>query len=102
MVRFIHLPPYLSDIMSSPVYAAGVAVRFPLRSDMTNLTLYIVQSALVTLAPCGFIATEYMLLGRLAAWLRGTRHLLIPANRITLVFMTSDVVTFLIQVSSAK
>lgn len=65
---------------------------------MTSLPIYIAENALVTLAPCGFIATEYMLLGRLAAWLRGTHHLLIPANRITLVFMSSDIITFLIQV----
>ena len=80
------------------VYAVGIVLRFPLRTHLTSRNLFIVENLLVIVAPCGFIATEYMILGRLSAWLRCTRHLLVPANRITLIFMLSDVVTFLLQV----
>lgn len=56
------------------------------------------QYLFVTLSPCGFIAAEYVLLGRMAKWLGGDRHLLIRPQRITLAFVLSDVTTFLIQV----
>lgn len=65
---------------------------------MTAFGLFMAQNLMTTLAPCLFIATEYMILGRLAAWLRCTRFLLIPAGRITLIFVMSDVCTFMIQV----
>lgn len=51
----------------------------------------------VTLSPCGIIAAEYVLLGRLSRWLGGNRHMLVSPQRVTLVFVMSDVTTFLIQ-----
>lgn len=45
------------------------------------------------------IATVYAMLARLAENLNAQRHLLVPARRITLIFILSDVFTFLIQVS---
>ena len=59
--------------------------------------MYILYYLFVTLSPCGFIAAEYVLLGRIARWVNGDRHLLISPRRITLVFVLSDVTTFLIQ-----
>ncbi|KAJ3559614.1 hypothetical protein NM688_g234 [Phlebia brevispora] len=87
----------LAMVIGCYIYAVGIAMRFPLHNNRTSLILYIIESLFVTLAPCGFIATEYMILGRLAAWLRCTRHLLIPANRVTFVFVMSDVISFGIQ-----
>ncbi len=89
---------FLVLIFCSPVYAIGVVLRFPLRKNLTSRKLFIVENLLVIVAPCGFIATEYMILGRLAVWLQCTRHLLVPANRITMVFLLSDIATFLLQV----
>ena len=60
--------------------------------------IYIVEYLFVTLSPCGFIAAEYVLLGRIARWLKANSHMLIPPQKITLVFVMSDVTTFLIQV----
>ena len=40
------------------------------------------------------------MLSRFATTLGAERHLLIPAKRITLIFVLSDVFTFLIQVSN--
>lgn len=51
------------------------------------------------LQPCAFIASEYMLMGRLARYIDSNAHLLIPPKRITVVFVASDITTFLIQVS---
>ena len=72
--------------------------RFGLHLHPESHSLYILEYLFVVLSPCGFIATEYVLLGRLARWLKASQHVLIPPNRITLVFVLSDVSTFLIQV----
>lgn len=73
-------------------------MRFAEHNNPDSIGLYIGMNMQVTLAPCGFIAAMYMLLGRLAVWLRCTRYLALPAKRVTLVFVCSDVVTFMIQV----
>lgn len=49
------------------------------------------------LSPCGFIATNYMILGRLARHLGHGDYLFISPTRVTTVFVWSDVTTFLIQ-----
>ena len=60
--------------------------------------MFLVMNLAVSLAPCGFIASTYMLLGRLAVRVRSAHRLLIRASRVTLVFVISDIVTFIIQV----
>lgn len=42
-----------------------------------------------------------MLLGRLALYLKSHEHLLIPPQRITVVFVASDISTFLVQAAGA-
>ena len=73
-------------------------MRFGLHQHPESTGIYIIEYLFVTLSPCGFIAAEYVLLGRLARWLDASTHILIPPQRITLVFVLSDVTTFLIQV----
>lgn len=73
-------------------------MRFGLHLHPESTGIYIIEYLFVTLSPCGFIAAEYVLLGRLARWLDASSHVLIPPRRITLVFVLSDVTTFLIQV----
>lgn len=68
-----------------------------MHSNPRSKGIYIVEYLFVVLSPCAFIAADYVLLGRLAAHLQASRHLLIPARRITLVFILSDVSTFLVQ-----
>lgn len=86
------------ELTISPAYALGIAFRFGLHNNPDSLMLYVLYNLFATLSPCGFIAGEYVLLGRLARWLGGERHVLIPAKKITLVFVMSDVLTFLTQV----
>ena len=50
------------------------------------------------LKPCFFIAANYILLGRLAREIDCGDHVLLPLRRLTLVFVMSDVTTFIIQV----
>lgn len=51
--------------------------------------------------PCTFIAATYVLLGRLAKYLRADKYLFIRPNRVSVIFVLADVVTFLIQVRAA-
>ena len=60
--------------------------------------LYIVEYLFVVLSPCAFIAANYVLLGRLARHVDCSKYLLVPAKRITIIFIASDISTFLIQV----
>ena len=45
------------------------------------------------------MAAEYVILGRLVHWVNGDKYLLVRPSRVTKVFVASDVITFLIQVS---
>lgn len=79
-------------------FAAGIGLRWPLAEDPTQKMLYIAQNTLIVLSPCGFIAANYVLLGRMARWLKCNSYMLIRPERVTLFFVGSDVVTFLVQV----
>ncbi|KAF8261380.1 RTA1 like protein-domain-containing protein, partial [Lactarius quietus] len=78
-------------------FALGIACRFGLHVKPDSRRIYIAESFFVILSPCAFIAADYVLLGRLARYLGSGKHLLVPANRITITFVISDITTFLIQ-----
>ena len=84
--------------MALLVFCLGFILRFAVRSNLHSRGLYIVEYLFIILAPCGFIAADYVLLGRLCLSLNGDKHLLIRPQRITLFFVASDIVTFIIQV----
>lgn len=92
------LSPQFSNVCLS-AFAFGLATRFGLHNNPDSKGIYIAEDLLVVLSPCGFIAANYVLLGRLARWLGCDQYLLVPARRITLIFVCSDVGTFLVQVS---
>jgi len=87
----------LSMVIGTFSFALGLALRFGLARDPRGKGLYIAEYLFVVLSPCAFIAADYVLLGRLAAYLRADKHLIIRPDRVTKVFLTSDIVTFLIQ-----
>ncbi|EUC63771.1 RTA1-domain protein [Rhizoctonia solani AG-3 Rhs1AP] len=65
--------------------------------NYSSLGLYVFLNLCTVLSPCGFIATVYVLLGRLSQHLYAEEYLLIRPNWITKIYVTSDVVTLLIQ-----
>lgn len=69
-----------------------LSVRFDLET-FVNLVLTLCAQ------PCAFIAAEYILLGRLARHLQCDKYLMVAPRRITITFISSDITTFLIQVS---
>ena len=64
-----------------------------------NWTLgpYIMQSLLLLLAPALFAATVYMQLGRIVRAIGGEDRCLIKTKWLTKIFVTGDVLSFLIQ-----
>ncbi|KAI0762726.1 RTA-like protein [Fomes fomentarius] len=91
----------LAMVIGEFTWAVGFGIRFGLHSDPDNQGIYIAYYLFIVLSPCAFIASEYMLMGRLARYIDSNAHLLIPPKRITVVFVASDITTFLIQATGA-
>lgn len=53
----------------------------------------------ILLSPCGFLATSYVILPRLATWLDAEDCLFLKSRIIVRLFVWSDVITFLLQSS---
>ncbi|KAG7096893.1 hypothetical protein E1B28_004299 [Marasmius oreades] len=87
----------LAMTIGAYTFAFGISVRFGLHLHPQSKGLYIVEYLFVVLSPCAFIAAVYVLLGRLARYIECDKHLLVSPRKITLVFVSSDVMTFLIQ-----
>ncbi|KAF5384013.1 hypothetical protein D9757_006917 [Collybiopsis confluens] len=78
----------------------GLLLKIAMSQSPHSLGLYILQQLFTLLSPCAFLATDYMLLSRLANSLGrdiADDCLLIPSRRITKLFVWSDVITFWIQ-----
>ncbi|KAG8948117.1 hypothetical protein FRC04_010029 [Tulasnella sp. 424] len=78
-------------------YCIGLAFRYGLHTKPQSTGIYIGEYLFVVLSPCAFIAAVYVLLGRLAGHLNTGEYLLVRPHRVTVVFVSSDIVTFLIQ-----
>ncbi|KAI0789772.1 RTA1 like protein-domain-containing protein [Abortiporus biennis] len=87
----------LTMVIAEYTLAIGFAMRFPLHSNPYSMIVFIVEQLFIVLSPCGFIAGNYILLGRLAMWLKCGQYMLVPAEKITKFFVLSDVFTFGIQ-----
>jgi hypothetical protein len=94
-----HLPcAIVHRVTLNLAFALGIGARFGLHTMPENKSLYIIEYLFVVLSPCAFIAANYVLLGRLARHVDSSKYLLVPARRITIVFVSSDISTFLVQV----
>ncbi|KAJ6628839.1 RTA1 like protein-domain-containing protein [Mycena sp. CBHHK59/15] len=89
----------LSMVIGCYTFAFGIGTRFGLHIHPESKGIYIAEYLFVVLSPCAFIASEYVLLGRLARYLSCDKHLMVSPRRITIVFISSDITTFLIQAS---
>lgn len=79
----------------------GYATRIPLAiTPVGHLSLYIVMSAFIVIAPVFNAAVAYMLFGRLVLAV-GNQYSLIKPKVVTWIFLTFDIISFLIQSSGA-
>ncbi|KIW26836.1 uncharacterized protein PV07_06639 [Cladophialophora immunda] len=81
----------------------GYAARGVSHQQAPNLTLapYVIQTLLLLVAPALFAASIYMVLVRIVVSADGESCCLIKARWLTTVFVTSDVVTFFVQLGGA-
>lgn len=77
----------------------GYAARCKSGSESPDWTLgpYIIQAILLLVAPSLFAATIYMQLGRIIMLLHGESRALIRKQWLTKIFVTGDVLSFVLQ-----
>lgn len=92
----------LSMVIGEYIYALGFAFRFALHHSPDSLQIFISEDLMIVLSPCFFIAANYTLLGRLAGEIDCAHHVLLPVRRLTLIFVLSDLTTFVIQATGAS
>ncbi|KAF4499652.1 RTM1 [Fusarium agapanthi] len=81
------------------VEVIGYAARAKSGNESPNWTLgpYIIQSIFLLVAPALYAATIYMELGRIILMIDGEGRVLIPKKWMTKIFVTGDVLSFILQ-----
>ncbi|GAA5825307.1 hypothetical protein JCM5353_005613 [Sporobolomyces roseus] len=77
----------------------GFCIRIAQESNTDSLIVYILTTLFLLLSPCAFLATNYVLLTRLAQALDANSALFIRASLIVTIFVGADVFTFFLQAS---
>jgi hypothetical protein len=106
----LHSIPHRRDLLVFPniqtifkaddtVETIGYVGRAMSSSESPNWTLgpYLIQTMLLLLAPALLAASVYMLLGRIILVLRAESHAMLKKKWLTKVFVTGDVLSFLLQ-----
>ncbi|VDB85412.1 unnamed protein product [Peniophora sp. CBMAI 1063] len=83
------------------VFIAGFACRYGLHQNPQNADLFKAEYLLIILAPNAFVAADYMILSRIATHIGAPQLLPIRPSRVTITFVASDIITFLIQAAGA-
>ena len=91
-----------TDDESTAVYALGFFLRVPVRENQNSLGLFIVMQLFLVCSPAAFLAFNYIVYGRLIQENVGAKYSLIRPSIVARVFVISDVVTFLVQVSHTR
>ena len=85
-------------IMAGAWETAGFSIRAAATRDQTQLALFMPEEMLILLAPLWVNAFIYMLFGRMVYYYLPERKVWgFPANRLAVVFVCMDIVSFLIQ-----
>ncbi|OOF99854.1 hypothetical protein ASPCADRAFT_503804 [Aspergillus carbonarius ITEM 5010] len=79
----------------------GYIARVDAHEHTAELVPYSIQSVFILIAPVLFAASAYMVLGRIIRSVNAEQHSLVPIRWLTKLFVTSDVVSFLVQGSGA-
>ncbi|KAJ7679732.1 RTA1 like protein-domain-containing protein [Mycena rosella] len=95
-------PFMLTLTLGMTAMAAGFLLRIVFSNSPDSLGLYIIMDMFILLSPCAFLATDYMILARLASTFDKEvveSCLLIRPSRIVRFFVWSDGITFFLQAS---
>lgn len=93
-------PPDVCLLISDAVESIGYAVRAISVNQRPDYErgAYIIQTILILLAPALYAASIYMVLGRIIMLVNGEHLSLIRRKWLTKIFVTGDVISFLVQV----
>ncbi|CAI7607576.1 unnamed protein product [Penicillium manginii] len=80
---------------------AGYVCRFLGSNDTSNITLYIIQTLTILVAPALFAASIYMVLGRLIRLVKGEEYSPIKPSLLTKIFVGGDILSFVIQLAGS-
>lgn len=93
-----------SPLLSQPnisliiqVMTCGYAARYLSAKKPENLPLYVAQTLLILLPPSLYAATIYMVYGRIVLLVNAPDASVISPDKVTKIFVTGDVISFLIQ-----
>ena len=87
----------LQTNLCDEVETVGYVGRFLAYKKTGELLPYVMQSTLLLLAPVLFAASIYMTLGRIVRSVQGDQYSLIRLRWLTSIFVTGDVLCFMIQ-----
>ena len=83
----------------------GYGARIKGHWDPGNFPVFLIMDVCIILAPIAFAAANYVIFGRLlrlvSANIPDRRFSFLPINRITTIFVTSDIISFLVQAAGA-
>lgn len=79
------------------VQIIGYIARALSHSNTKSVPIYSIQTILILLAPPLYAASIYMVLGRLISHLRAESYSMVPLKWMTRIFVTGDVVAFVMQ-----
>ncbi|PSN66365.1 RTA1 like protein [Corynespora cassiicola Philippines] len=88
---------YSSFTVGSIMMALGYAARFVSAKSPADLGPYIAQSLFIILPPSLYAATIYMIYGRLVLFVNAAEASIIKPTKVTKIFVTGDVMAFLLQ-----
>ncbi|KAJ0415768.1 RTA1 like protein [Aspergillus carlsbadensis] len=75
----------------------GYICRIIAHDDKESIPIYSIQAILILLAPPLYAASIYMVLGRLITFLQAETLSVVPTRWMTKIFVTGDVIAFLMQ-----
>ena len=79
------------------VMTCGYAALYLSAKKSDNLPFYVAQTVLILLPPCLYAATIYMIYGRIVLLVKAPDASVIGPGKVTKIFVTGDVISFLIQ-----
>ncbi|KAK5741328.1 hypothetical protein LTR17_004035 [Elasticomyces elasticus] len=92
-----------SSLTSSIVEFAGYVARAVSHTQAMHQTEapFVIQIIVLLVAPILFAASIYMILGRIIVTMQAQHYSMIKTKRLTAVFVSSDIICFLIQAAGA-
>lgn len=104
ILSVVSLVLLLKCILTAAVEWIGYCARAVSANQSPDWTLgpFIVQSVLPLVAPALFAASIYMELGRLIVVVHAEKHSLIRVKWMTKIFVTGDVLSFLLQAAGTQ